>query len=256
MTDPELSPDELLRLWETGDPLDLAWHEYADSFVLTVLRAKPEMDPLLFGLHNPPYKKAAKTWLPKTAEGRKRKLEVVMHDARTCLLRELYNGRRRAIGSRTLPNDNDQLVRIPCRVFSFDEIEDTDQRPDINWSNGELCIRDTSYRDIRVVPAPADALYTVNSEDEPSATTVASTAIPSTAQKHQSRRGRPSNADLIRAAIRDYAKKDASLRKAKKTRYRAYRAYISAQGIDPDPDSGFSDKTLEKYETEFRSTLK
>jgi hypothetical protein len=253
---PEFDSDSLIARWETGVPLNEAWVEFADSFVLKLLHAKPEMDPLLFGLHNRPYKEAAKTWLPKTAEGRKKKLEIVVQDARACLMRELYAGQWWAIGLRTLINGNDQLVRIPCQVFSSDESEKKAPHPEIHWNKAEICLGDASYWDIHVVRAPTDALHTVRSEDEQSLTTASSTAIPSTAQKRQSRRGRPSNATMIRAAIRDYAKKDPSLRKPRKTRYRAYLAYISIQGIDPDQDSGFSDKTFEKYELEIRNTLK
>jgi hypothetical protein len=64
--------------------------------------------------------------------------------------------------------------------------------------------------------------------------------------------GRPSKANVIRDAIVEYAKGDPRLNRPPFERYRAYRAYISDRGYDPRKDSGFKDKTFEKYEAEYR----
>ena len=76
------------------------------------------------------------------------------------------------------------------------------------------------------------------------------------AAQPQQRPGRPSKRDVIRAAIGSYAERDPSLDRPRHERYRAYRAYISSVGFDPRKDTGFADKTLEKYEGEFRRTNK
>ena len=61
---------------------------------------------------------------------------------------------------------------------------------------------------------------------------------------------------VIRAAIAEYAKTDPRLRPPPSDRYRAYRSYISSRGFDPRKDRGFSDKTFERYEQEFRRKSK
>lgn len=68
----------------------------------------------------------------------------------------------------------------------------------------------------------------------------------------QPRPGRPTKGDVILAAISDYAADDPTLKGPRSERFRAYRAYISEQGYDPRKDDGFSDKTIEKFETEYR----
>ena len=64
--------------------------------------------------------------------------------------------------------------------------------------------------------------------------------------------GRPSKKEVIRRAIAEYAKSDPGLVHSKGERFRAYRSYISNHGYNPRQEPGFSDKTIEKYETEFR----
>jgi hypothetical protein len=64
--------------------------------------------------------------------------------------------------------------------------------------------------------------------------------------------GRPSKAEVIRAAIREHAKSDPGLNQPRSQRYRRYHAYISSQGYDPKKEAGFTEKTLEKYEREYR----
>jgi hypothetical protein len=154
MTVPELSSDELMRLWESGVPLDTAWTEFADSFLLAVLHADPDKDPLLFGLHNRRYKELMKEGaLPKTAEDRKKKLAIVTQDARSHLFREIYVGRRWAIGCRTLPNGANELVHVPRHHFLADH-EKHAVDPRICWARGELEVGSDSYFAIRVVLAP------------------------------------------------------------------------------------------------------
>ena len=68
--------------------------------------------------------------------------------------------------------------------------------------------------------------------------------------------GRPSKKSVIKAAIAEHAKSDPGLAQPKNERFKAYRSYIFEQGYNPRRDSGFSDKTIEKYETEFRRKSK
>jgi hypothetical protein len=86
MSSPELSKDERLKLWESGVPLDLAWVEFAvclDRFVLAALRIHPDDDLKIHGLGNRDYKNLIKSgWLPETAEGRKRKEEILTSNER------------------------------------------------------------------------------------------------------------------------------------------------------------------------------
>jgi hypothetical protein len=70
--------------------------------------------------------------------------------------------------------------------------------------------------------------------------------------KPQTGPGRPSAANLILEAIAYYAKTDPSLDEPRSKRFRAYRTYISQHGKDPITQDRFSDKTFEKYESEFR----
>jgi hypothetical protein len=79
-----------------------------------------------------------------------------------------------------------------------------------------------------------------------------SEAIPSLKLRSQPESGRPSKAEVIRAAIADYAKSDPGLDRPRLGRFRRYREFITAQGFDPRKDDGFGDKTLEKYEGEHR----
>jgi hypothetical protein len=68
--------------------------------------------------------------------------------------------------------------------------------------------------------------------------------------------GRPSKAKVICQAIDAYAKSDPRLGQAPLVRYRAYRTYISQRGYDPRRETGFSIKTFEKYEREYRNKNK
>jgi hypothetical protein len=68
--------------------------------------------------------------------------------------------------------------------------------------------------------------------------------------------GRPSRKDVILDAITQHAISDPGLMRPKRERFDAYRSYISDQGYDPHQDSGFSEKTLEKFETKFRRKSK
>ena len=81
-------------------------------------------------------------------------------------------------------------------------------------------------------------------------------AITSLKPKPQPGPGRPSKAEVIRAAITDYQKTDPGLSRPPSEQYRTYRSYISPQGYKPYRDAGFSNKTFEKYEREFRPKLK
>ena len=266
----EPSPNELLRLRKSGVSLDSAWREYADPFVLTVLQADPEKDPLLFGLHNRRYKELVRRGLPETKEGRTKELESVIQEARSHLLREIYSGHLWAIGFRTLPSGTSELVLVPRRLFLFDEAGEH-KRPDIHWRKSELTVGTGSFLDIRIIRPPPGV-------EESSATATAATAIPNDAARlaathiasspegqarttderstERNSPGRPSHANVIRAAIAEQARTDPRLERPRRERYENYRAYAKSQGYDPRRDDGFSEKTFEKYERQFRNKHK
>lgn len=253
----EASKEQLKALWEAGIPLDFAWVEFAvffDRVAYAALCTDPSDDPDVRGIDHPRFNQLKKGWLPATWEARQKKLAITTKNERIYLLGEVYAGHLWAISFRTLPNGFDELVRVPRQHFFVDEAAGREQEPEIQWSKGELNVDGTSYFDIRVVRCLVDSQESVQPGDEQSATRVVPDAIASVQPKLRSGPGRPSNAEVIRAAINDYAKTDSGLRSPCVKRYRAYRSYISAQGIDPD--SGFSDKTFEKYEREFRRKLK
>ena len=65
--------------------------------------------------------------------------------------------------------------------------------------------------------------------------------------------GRPTRRVLIWNAIEHYSRQQTGwFKRAPRERFDAYKTYISAQGTDPELEPGFKDKTLQKYETEFR----
>ena len=254
----ESSGDELKALWGSGIPLDSAWIEFAkfiDRFSYTALCTHPTNDPDIRSLTEPRYIELfTGSWLPKTWEARQLKLTSTTKNERIYLLGEIYTGTHWAIGFRTLPNGSDELVRVPRQHFFFDDAGEHQQRPDIHWAKGELTVGSTSYFDIRVVRCPVASQESVKPSDKQSATEVAPDSIAAVSPQPRTGPGRPSNAEVIQAAIEDYARTDPGLRKPRVKRYRAYRTYISGQGIDPD--FGFSDKTFERYESEFRRNRK
>ena len=259
MTVSEPSNEELMRLWESGIPLDSAWVKFAaslDDFALAALHLHPDNDLKVFGLYDPRYKELSKGWLPRTWEGRQKKLATITQNERIHVLREICAGYLWAIGSRTLPNGSDELVLVPRQYFFFDEASERGQRPDIDWTKSALTVGGTSHFDIRVVRAPVASEERVQSREEPSATKVTPDVVTSLPPDPESRTGRPSKAEVIRAAIADYQKTDTGLSRPPSERYRAYRSYITSQGYKPHRDTGFSNKTFEKYELEIRRRLK
>ena len=62
--------------------------------------------------------------------------------------------------------------------------------------------------------------------------------------------------EIVAAAIEHYATQDPTLSAPPSVRFRAYRAYIEKQGFDPFRDRGFSTKTFEACETEYRNNNK
>jgi hypothetical protein len=266
MSIPEPSPNELLRLWESGVPLGSAWQEFADSFVLTVLHTPPEKDPLVFGLHNRLYKDAAKAWVPETAEGREKMLDIVRRDAQACLVSELHAGRRWAIGFHSDSSGSREAIRISRQLFSLDESGHSETHRSIDWSKNAISTGTSLFIDIHVIrPQPGT--------EEALATATAGTAIPDDAaspagmhetsspegqtsslgesSKERNSPGRPSVATDVLAAIAHHAKTDPNLKRPRHERHENYRSYLASQTKDPQRYKNISEKTLEKYEREF-----
>jgi hypothetical protein len=80
-------------------------------------------------------------------------------------------------------------------------------------------------------------------------------ALPVAQPKQQLNPETSARIEVIRAAIREYATTDPDLSQPRSRRYRTYRSYISSQGFNVKK-RGFSDKTFEKYELEFRRKSK
>lgn len=104
----------------------------------------------------------------------------------------------------------------------------------IDWSGNAANRGRQSLIELRIAESPATALTPPALKQGP---------------------GRPSKAAAIRAAIAEYSKSDARLSRPPFERYRAYRAYLTDRGFDLRRESGFKDKTFEKYEREFRLKL-
>jgi hypothetical protein len=255
MTFPEPSPHELFRLWESGLPLKSAWVEFADSFVLTVLHTHPEKDPLVFGLHNRRFKEAAKAWVPETAEGREKMLEMVTRDARACLVSELHAGRRWAIGFQADSIGSREAIRISRQLFSLDGPGHSERHGSIDWSKNAISVGTSSFIDVHVIRPPPGSEESVNST---SPAAMQETASPEgqarslgESSKERNLPGRPSVATDVLAAIAHHATTDPNLQRPRRERHGNYRSYLASQTKDPQRYKDISEKTLEKYEREF-----
>ena len=246
-------------LWESGVPLDYAWVEFArffDNFAWFALQRHPINDNEIAS--HPRYQELNKGWLPRTWEGRQRKFKITMENERVALLVEIYAGRLWAIGFRTLPSGSDEPVRVPREFFCLDP-EEAPFHDGISWAKGQLMMNDESYFDIRVVHSPGQEDQRVRSMDEtktPDETredfrAITSPVIDEVEVHKPGSSGRPSKGDVILAAIAEHSNNDPGLTLPKRERFRAYRSYISEQGHDSRED-GFSEKTIEKFETKYR----
>jgi hypothetical protein len=291
---PELSKDELGALWEGGVPMDDAWVEFAiffDRFALRALRTDPGNDAKFLGLNNPRYRELNLGWLPCSWDARQKKLAITTANERINLLGEIYAGRLWAIGCRGLSTGFDELVRVPRQFFFFDETEEHKDRPDIRWGNGELTVGDSSYFEIRVARAPSDCLGLVETSNGREANradlvqpiqefvlddfvdkqeicnqergyilveahTVRREGVDDETQVQDKRRpGRPTMREPILDAIADYVATDPKMGRPPTVRYRAYRTYLSNHGYERGRVASISEKTFEKFETEFRKTI-
>lgn len=207
MLPPEISKDQLHALWESGISLDSAWIEFAvfvDRFALRALCTYPENDPDVLG-GGSRYKELSKGWLPRTWDGRQKKLRITTQNERVHLLGEIYAGRLWAIGYRTLPSGSDELTRVPRQSFYVDEAGEHTRLPDILWGKGELTVGDASYFDIRILRAPLSETHrqpstSAGAAQGARAKSAAGTDIPSIRSKTTYRKkagGRPNTSPAI-----------------------------------------------------------
>lgn len=152
-----------------------------------------------------------------------RELASARDKARTATINDLIAGRIVGLGR---PSDSYLFERVEVSFWIGAVVD---------WMCGTASRDGRTVIEVRVVPAGVLKPVQPEAHEAP---------------------GRPSMADVIRAAIADYAKADPALRRPPTERYRAYRAYISARGYDPHRDPGFTKKTYEKYEREFRLRFK
>src|SRR5690606_8393549 len=103
----------------------------------------------------PRYRQLSRGWLPRTWDGRQKKLEITRWNERIQLLDNIYFGDLWAIGYATRPDGSDELTRVPRQLFFVDH-DDSGKAllPEINWGKGEIAKGDRSYFDIHVVHAP------------------------------------------------------------------------------------------------------
>ena len=154
MTIDKPSESALRTLWETGVPLEAAWCEFAfsvDQFILMMLGRDPEKDVEVF--EDPRYE-MCKDRLPKTLDERRLKLETITAEERANLLNRLKAGELWAAGYRTLPNGNDELVRVPRRLFYANDQGKQPIRLDIDWNSGEIVVSGDAYFDVHVHRPP------------------------------------------------------------------------------------------------------
>ena len=204
-----------------------------------------------------------KGWLPMTLEGRRAKLRNKIEVQRSYLLDNLYSGELWAIGFRTLENGFDDLTRVPRHYFLTDYEDERDVRPNVYWAKGELIAGAELYFQIHVLRAPvktaADGDQAKPSDKDrraeetqdskvaaprddvsvsaaPTADTLA--ADDRSELPVRGKPGRPSEGEVILAAIAAYRATDPKLKRPRRERYAAYKSYISSQGCDPRRDQG------------------
>jgi hypothetical protein len=248
----EPSTDELLTLWEIGVPLDSAWVEFSvslDRFALNALRLNPDDDLKVHGLHNREYKELVKSgWLPRTPEGRKKKLEIITENERTHLLRDIAVGRLWAIGFQSL-SGLVQPRRVPPDLF--DEAREPERHKNVDWSNSVAASGSHSFLDVHVTRPPLGSEYSIASATPAGRTVPSEIASPPSIQR-RNEPGRPSFETDVLAAISDHAKKDPHLEWPRRERFGNYRSYLASRTENPKRYENVSDKTLEKYEVKFR----
>jgi len=142
--------------------------------------------------------------------------------AKTDTINDLIAGRLVGLGR---PSDSYSFDRIDPSVWIGAEVD---------WA-GTVSRDGTKIIEVRIVLPSALSAVQPNSQLEPEELT---------------------KVDAIRAAIIEYAKADPFLRQSLPSkRYRAYKSYISSKGFDPNK-RGFSDKSFQKYELEFKRKIK
>jgi hypothetical protein len=267
MTIPEPSKDELFRLWESGVPLDSAWIEFSvslDRFALAALRIHPDDDLKIHGLHNREYKELINSGrLPKTSEGRKKKLEVMTENGRVHLLRKICTGELWAIAFRTLPSGLREPIEVRRQLFIANEGPEQRTLSNIDWGKSELRDGDVCYFDIRVVRPPlgADeipsapqppasalqALQEARSDDVTPAPELPAGEAPKPEPSDSGRtppqqiKGRPPTRDRIRSAVEQLWKTDETFRSMphRIDQARAVRAHLlgeSTRHLDDMPE--------------------
>ena len=180
---------DLESLHATGVSLDYAWIEKAkffDDFAYRALSTDPTNDAEILGLEHPRYQQLSKGWLPTTADARRKKLDSVTRSERANLFDRIHSGELWALGSRTLDNGSDEVVRIPRQHFFLDE-EQEEVFQHINWKKGEMRVGSESYFDIRIVEPPASP--------EPASTRA------DTPPSKKTKGGRPSTKTQIKACV-------------------------------------------------------
>ena len=253
MADTDDGTADLKRFWEFGVPLKAACEAFAvnsDRFAFKALRTHPDDDSRLRKENPSRYEEIKRVgWLPASYQDRKKQLKAETRKQRFYLLRSLYAGQLISVGKHAL-DGSDGIERIPEQYYFFLDIETGRPFADIAWSKGKVRTDTEAYFQVRVVQRLSK--YTFRGRNGVVDLRVLTKSKPTTIQIEKvSNPGRPSSKSAIWAAIAAHAKKDPTLSQPRKIRFKEYRAHMSQNGYDLKRP-GFSDKTLEKYETEFR----
>ncbi|WP_286800687.1 hypothetical protein [Oceanicaulis sp. UBA2681] len=229
--------------WARGEPISHAWYEFVD-YGLPTREAKQRLRELR---REVPYEDVERV------EAGKSQYDLQILKFKSEFLDSLLDGDFVAFGRDLSNGVASSIVRIPAGVF-----RESAEGFTINWGHNEVSGYGTKFIEVRVLPIDRlDVSKSVLSREAGSS--IADTQnTPTTANSHYAveateRRGRPSNKDIIRAAIRHCALSPNHWGLPPSERRACYYKAIKKQaGIDPKSTPGFSEKTIAKYETEHR----
>ena len=143
---------DLKALWERGVSLKDAWWEFepfVDRRHIRLLLRDPANDP-----EGDPFVEQVSDWAGSTAEGRKRKYELLQRSSRGSLFSRIYGRELLAIGFRNFPTVSDRVELVPRHLFFLDD-DAGDVTPEaVNWAKGELGDSEHRFFDIRIIETP------------------------------------------------------------------------------------------------------
>ncbi|MEQ9507039.1 MAG: hypothetical protein RLO80_12310 [Hyphomonas sp.] len=235
--------ENLNKIWKNAVPWGTYFRQLSKDLELGIAALEP-MNDLISG--SAPQTAFDETLLSVNRSLRSMNLKIsARNSAQQTLHEHLVTGDLEAIGREHISGGSFELALVPSsfwlgvdQVTEADDIHDGYRRFD--W--------------LRVIAAQASASTSTESE-------IPSAAGESKSLETQTRAtaGRPSQRDMIFAAIEHQLSQNPNwwVAVAKAERRRSYYARIKQEyRIDPQRADGFSEKTIEKYETLFRKQTK